>query len=228
MKGADMASFTVTLACADPLRLAEDIEEARRGGAGGVHIDIMDGRYVPNLCMNFAQAEAIKEAYPSLAMDIHMMVEEPFRWAGELKRLKPERVAVHLGSTPFLYRFLCQMKEAGISPGVALNPSQPLELLSALAHRMDYILLMAVEPGFSGQRMLPETYGRIAALDDWRRREGLGFRIMVDGGVDLENGGLCIEAGADILVGGALVCFGQKEGVQESCRCLGRKICGKG
>lgn len=73
-----MASFTVTLACADPLRLAEDIEEARAGGVGGVHIDIMDGRYVPNLCMNFAQAEAIKEAYPSLAMDIHMMVEDPF------------------------------------------------------------------------------------------------------------------------------------------------------
>lgn len=220
-----MASFTVTLACADPLRLAEDIEEARKGGAGGVHIDIMDGRYVPNLCMNFAQAKAIKEAYPSLAMDIHMMVEEPFLWVEELKRLRPERVAVHLDSTPFLYRFLCQMKEAGISPGVAINPSQPLELLSALACRMDYVLLMAVEPGFSGQHMLPETYGRIAALDEWRRRENLGFHIMVDGGVDLENGELCIEAGADILVGGALVCFGQNGGVQESCRRLERRIC---
>lgn len=224
MKGADMASFTVTLACADPLRLAEDIEEARAGGVGGVHIDIMDGRYVPNLCMNFAQAEAIKEAYPSLAMDIHMMVEDPFRWKEELKRLRPERAAVHLDSTPFVYRFLCQMKEAGIRPGVALNPSQPLELLSELIRRVDYVLLMAVEPGFSGQHMLPETYRRIAALDDWRRREGLDFHIMVDGGVDLENAGLCIEAGADILVGGALVCFGQEGGVRESCKCLKRRI----
>ncbi len=219
-----MAGFTVTLACADPLCLGDDIEAARRGGAAGVHIDIMDGRYVPNLCMSFAQAGAIKESYPSLEMDIHMMVADPFCWVEELVRLQPQRVAVHLDSTPFTYRFLERMKAAGISPGVAWNPSQPLELLFPLARRIEYVLLMAVEPGFSGQSMLQETYQRIAALDAWRRREGLGFRIMVDGGVDLENGSLCVKAGADILVGGALVCFGQEGGVEAACCRLAKTL----
>ncbi len=219
-----MAGFTVTLACADPLCLGDDIEAARRGGAAGVHIDVMDGRYVPNLCMSFAQAGAIKESYPSLEMDIHMMVADPFCWVEELVRLQPQRVAVHLDSTPFTYRFLERMKAAGISPGVAWNPSQPLELLFPLARRIEYVLLMAVEPGFSGQSMLQETYQRIAALDAWRRREGLGFRIMVDGGVDLENGSLCVKAGADILVGGAFVCFGQEGGVEAACRRLAKTL----
>ena len=219
-----MAGFTVTLACADPLCLGDDIEAARRGGAAGVHIDVMDGRYVPNLCMSFAQAGAIKESYPSLEMDIHMMVADPFCWVEELVRLQPQRVAVHLDSTPFTYRFLERMKAAGISPGVAWNPSQPLELLFPLARRIEYVLLMAVEPGFSGQSMLQETYQRIAALDAWRRREGLGFRIMVDGGVDLENGSLCVKAGADILVGGAFVCFGQEGGVAAACRRLAKTL----
>ncbi len=220
-----MAGFTVTLACADPLCLGDDIEAARRGGAAGVHIDVMDGRYVPNLCMSFAQAGAIKESYPSLEMDIHMMVADPFCWVEELVRLQPQRVAVHLDSTPFTYRFLERMKAAGISPGVAWNPSQPLELLFPLARRIEYVLLMAVEPGFSGQSMLQETYQRIAVLDAWRRREGLGFRIMVDGGVDLENGSLCVKAGADILVGGAFVCFGQEGGVEAACRRLAKTLC---
>ena len=219
-----MAGFTVTLACADPLCLGDDLEAARRGGAAGVHIDVMDGRYVPNLCMSFAQAGAIKESYPSLEMDIHMMVADPFCWVEELVRLQPQRVAVHLDSTPFTYRFLERMKAAGISPGVAWNPSQPLELLFPLARRIEYVLLMAVEPGFSGQSMLQETYQRIAALDAWRRREGLGFRIMVDGGVDLENGSLCVKAGADILVGGAFVCFGQEGGVEAACRRLAKTL----
>lgn len=219
-----MAGFTVTLACADPLCLGDDIEAARRGGAAGVHIDVMDGRYVPNLCMSFAQAGAIKESYPSLEMDIHMMVADPFCWVEELVRLQPQRVAVHLDSTPFTYRFLERMKAAGISSGVAWNPSQPLELLFPLARRIEYVLLMAVEPGFSGQSMLQETYQRIAALDAWRRREGLGFRIMVDGGVDLENGSLCVKAGADILVGGAFVCFGQEGGVEAACRRLAKTL----
>ena len=172
-----MAGFTVTLACADPLCLGNDIEAARRGGAAGVHIDIMDGRYVPNLCMSFAQAGAIKESYPSLEMDIHMMVADPFCWVEELVRLQPQRVAVHLDSTPFTYRFLERMKAAGISPGVAWNPSQPLELLFPLARRIEYVLLMAVEPGFSGQSMdcgtgCLETQGGTGLPDyggRWRR-----------------------------------------------------------
>ena len=152
------------------------------------------------------------------------MVADPFCWVEELVRLQPQRVAVHLDSTPFTYRFLERMKAAGISPGVAWNPSQPLELLFPLARRIEYVLLMAVEPGFSGQSMLQETYQRIAALDAWRRREGLGFRIMVDGGVDLENGSLCVKAGADILVGGAFVCFGQEGGVEAACRRLAKTL----
>ena len=215
----DMAEFLVTLACADPLHLARDIEASRQGGAAGVHIDIMDGQYVPNFCMNFDQAAAIRNAYPDLAMDLHLMVARPEQWLPALERLRPQSVAFHTDATSFSYRLLGQIHRLGAESGIALNPSQPVDIILPLISQLDYVLLMAVEPGFSGQSMLPETVDRIRELVRLRREKQKKWKILLDGGVDFANAPLCAAAGADVLVGGALCCFAQPD-VQQACRRL--------
>ncbi len=213
-----MAILNPTLACADPLHLARDLDALERGGAGMLHVDVMDGHYVPNLCLNFDQAMAIRRAKPDLPMDLHLMVTDPFAWLDKLRAVNPTHVSFHLDATPFALRLISQLRAMGIHPGVVLNPSQPTELLDPVLDQVDYVLLMGVEPGFSGQSFLPQTLSRLAELDAKRRQRKLSFQIMVDGGIDHENGPACARAGADILVGGAFVCFGQPDGVEASSR----------
>ena len=213
-----MAILNPTLACADPLHLARDLDDLERGGAGMLHVDVMDGHYVPNLCLNFDQAMAIRRAKPDLPMDLHLMVTDPFAWLDKLRAVNPTHVSFHLDATPFALRLISQLRAMGIHPGVVLNPSQPTELLDPVLDQVDYVLLMGVEPGFSGQSFLPQTLSRLAELDAKRRQRKLSFQIMVDGGIDHENGPACARAGADILVGGAFVCFGQPDGVEASSR----------
>lgn len=213
-----MAILNPTLACADPLHLARDLDALERGGAGMLHVDVMDGHYVPNLCLNFDQAMAIRRAKPDLPMDLHLMVTDPFAWLDKLRAVNPTHVSFHLDATPFALRLISQLRAMGIHPGVVLNPSQPTELLDPVLDQVDYVLLMGVEPGFSGQSFLPQTLSRLAELDAKRRQRKLSFQIMVDGGIDHENGPACARAGADILVGGAFVCFDQPDGVEASSR----------
>ena len=213
-----MAILNPTLACADPLHLARDLDALERGGAGMLHVDVMDGHYVPNLCLNFDQAMAIRRAKPDLPMDLHLMVTDPFAWLDKLRAVNPTHVSFHLDATPFALRLISQLRAMGIHPGVVLNLSQPTELLAPVLDQVDYVLLMGVEPGFSGQSFLPQTLSRLAELDAKRRQRKLSFQIMVDGGIDHENGPACARAGADILVGGAFVCFGQPDGVEASSR----------
>ena len=213
-----MAILNPTLACADPLRLAEDVDALVRGGAEMLHIDIMDGHYVPNLCLSFDQAAAIRRYCPQLPMDLHLMVENPFAWLEQLAELAPDRVSFHLDSTPFALRFIDRLRALGIRPGAALNPSQPLGVLDEVLACVDFVLVMGVEPGFSGQRFLARTPERVGALAGLRRERGLAFSITVDGGVDHVNGPACAAAGAVILVGGAFVCFGQPDGIEASSR----------
>lgn len=211
-----MAILNPTIACADILHLSRDIEELIAGGAGMLHIDIMDGHYVPNICLSFAQAQAIRRAFPEIPMDVHLMVTDPFRWLENLEVLRPRMAAFHVDATPFPLRMLRRLKELDISAGVALNPAQPVSVLEEIAGELDYVLLMSVDPGFSGQAFYQQTYRRLEELQELRRRMRPELRIMVDGGIDFENGPVCARAGADILVGGAFVCFGQPEGIRQS------------
>lgn len=213
-----MAILNPTLACADPLHLADELDALVRGGAKMLHIDIMDGHYVPNLCLSFDQAAAIRRYCPQLPLDLHLMVEEPFSWLERLAELRPDYVSFHLDSTRFALRLAGRLRALGIRSGAALNPSQPLEALTEVLAQLDFVLLMGVEPGFSGQQFFPSTLDRIRDLAALRRERGLAFRIMVDGGIDHTNGPACAAAGADILVGGAFVCFGQADGVEASSR----------
>mgnify|MGYP001623053541 CR=1 FL=1 len=211
-----MAILNPTLACADILHLYRDIEEAVAGGAKMLHIDIMDGHYVPNICLSFEQAGAIRRAFPKIPMDIHLMVTEPFHWLGELDKLKPEMASFHLDATSFPLRMARSIRSLGIHAGVVLNPAQPVSLLLEILEELDYVLLMGVEPGFSGQIFYPPIHTKIRELAELRKKINPGLKIMVDGGIDFENGPVCASEGADILVGGAFVCFGQPDGIRKS------------
>lgn len=213
-----MAILNPTMACADPLHLADNVDALVRGGAEMLHIDIMDGHYVPNLCLSFDQAAAIHRYCPRLPLDLHLMVDDPFAWLEQLEELAPGYTSFHLDSTPFALRLIDRLRNLHIRPGVALNPSQPLASLEEVLARVDFVLVMGVEPGFSGQRFLERTTERIRALAGLRQERGLTFSIMVDGGLDHTSGPACAQAGADILVGGAFVCFGQPDGIEQSCR----------
>lgn len=213
-----MTILNPTLACADPLHLARDIDAAAAGGAGMLHVDVMDGHYVPNFCLSLDQAAAIRAYRPDLPVDVHLMVTDPFAWLEPLAKIRPAMAAFHLDATPFARRMIARLRELDIRPGVVLNPSQPVELLDELLDKVDYVLLMGVEPGFSGQKFFPETYRRLEQLAARRRERNLQFSIMVDGGIDFENGPRCAALGADILVGGAFVCFGQPDGITASAR----------
>ncbi len=213
-----MTILNPTLACADPLHLAREIDDVVAGGARMLHVDVMDGHYVPNLCLSFDQAAAIKRYRPDIPMDIHLMADRPFDWLGELERVHPEMASFHLDATPFALRMVKKIQALGIQAGVVLNPSQPVSLLDEVIDQVDYVLLMGVEPGFSGQRFFEQTYRRLAELDRLRKQRQLSFRILVDGGIDFENGPRCAALGADILVGGAFVCFGQPDGIEASAR----------
>lgn len=213
-----MATLDPTLACADPLHLADDLDALVRGGAGMLHIDVMDGHYVPNLCLSFDQAAAIHRHCPQLPMDVHLMTASPFAWLDKLAEAGASWAAFHPDSTSFGVRLITRLRELGIRPGVALSPAQPTVVLEELLPLVDYVLLMGVEPGFSGQSFLPRTLERIRQLDKLRGDTGLEFSILVDGGIDHVNGPVCAAAGADILVGGAFVCFGQPDGIEGACR----------
>lgn len=199
-----MAILAPTLACADPLHLADEMQAMERGGAQMWHVDIMDGHYVPNLCFSFDQAVAIRHC-SRLPLDVHLMVDRPADWLAQLAVLAPEYAAFHMDATPFAVRMIGQLKAIGIHPGVVLNPSQPVYLLDEVLPLIDYVLLMGVEPGFSGQRFQPKSIQRLKALMQHKDAAGLDFRIFMDGGIDLENGRECAELGADVLVGGAFV-----------------------
>ena len=181
-----------------------------------LHIDIMDGHYVPNICLSFEQARAIRSAFPHVPMDLHLMVTEPFQWLKELETLRPDMAAFHLDATSFPLRMLRSIRERGIRAGVVLNPVQPVSMLEEILGELDYVLLMGVEPGFSGQIFYEPGLEKIRELSSLRTRQNRSFSIMVDGGVDFTNGPVCAREGADILVGGAFVCFGQPEGIRGS------------
>lgn len=203
-----------TLACGNFLNYQENLDILEKVGNTILHLDVMDGHYVPNLCFTLDQIRLISRNYPFLP-DVHLMVTNPEDYIEPLKQAGAAYLSFHLDATSFAIRLLNQIRAAGMKAGVVLNPSQPVSLLKETLPFADYILLMGVEPGFSGQSFIPGTIDKISELSRIREEEGYHFLIEVDGGIDDDNSIVCIRRGADILVSGAFGVFRNRDGLEQ-------------
>jgi ribulose-phosphate 3-epimerase len=185
-------------------RLAEEVRTVEEGGAGAIHVDVMDGHFVPNLTMGIPVVASLHKA-TRLPLDVHLMIERPEEYIEGFVRAGANRVLVHQEATVHLDRALSLIREQGAEAGVAINPATPVVMLSDVLDKVDSVLVMSVNPGFGGQKFIPGAYEKIRQLAQWRTRYNCAFRIGVDGGVDLENVGELARAGANSLVAGTSI-----------------------
>ncbi len=194
---------------ADFTRLGEEIETVKAGGAKILHIDVMDGRFVPNITIGLPVLKSIRKA-TDLILDCHLMIVEPNKYAAEFAEAGADMVSVHIEAEPHLHRALGAIREAGGKAGVAINPGTSLSELDSILEYADFILLMSVNPGFGGQKFIKNAYSRLNTLRDWISERNLNTKIEIDGGIDAKNIASVVEAGAEILVSGSSV-FGEEE-----------------
>ena len=182
--------------------LRDQLAALEQGGADLIHVDIMDGHFVPNLTMGPVVVEAIRRA-TGLPLDVHLMVAEPDRFLQAFVDAGASRIAVHVETVPHLHRTIQAIKALGVAAGVALNPATPVAALEAIAPDLDHVLVMSVNPGFSGQTFIPRSESKIRSVRDVLVRTGSRAGIGVDGGIDTTNAGRVAAAGATMLVVGS-------------------------
>lgn len=197
---------------ADFGKLAEDTAKAREGGARYLHLDVMDGAFVPSISFGMPVIASLR-GYTDLVFDVHMMVEDPGRYVESIRKAGADIITVHQEACTHLDRVIGQIKASGAKAGVALNPATPVSTLECVLDQVDMVLVMSVNPGFGGQKFIQGTLDKIRRLSAMRKSTGTGFMIEVDGGVNLENAASLIETGADILVAGSAV-FGAEDIVE--------------
>lgn len=202
---------------ADFSRLGEEIEAVERGGAGVLHVDVMDGHFVPNITIGLPVVKSIAGA-TRLPLDTHLMISEPGRYAEQFVAAGAKMVSVHVEADAHLHRTLMSIKAAGAQAGVAINPATPLSSLEEALAFTDYVLIMSVNPGFGGQRFIETALDKVRRLRRTIEERGLNVRIEIDGGIDLNNIGEVVAAGAEILVAGSAI-FGASD-PQEATRLL--------
>ena len=192
---------------ADFGRLAEEVQAVEVAGADLIHVDVMDGHFVPNITIGPLVVDAVRKA-TRLPLDVHLMIEKPERYIEAFVGAGARIISVHIEACPHLHRTLQQIRSAGAQPAVALNPHTPLEGLEYVLEECEMVLLMSVNPGFGGQKFIPSALRKISRLREWADARGLPLSIEVDGGVAAGNAGEVAAAGADTLVAGSAV-FGK-------------------
>ena len=189
---------------ADFANLARDIRTVQEGGADMIHVDVMDGHFVPNLTFGPGMVAAIRPV-TSLPLDVHMMVDDPEQWIPAFAKAGADTMLIHVEATPHIYRAMQLIKDHGVKAGVVLNPGTSLTAIEEVLPIVDQVLIMTVNPGFGGQAFLPAMADKVARLAKLRTGRKLAFTIEVDGGISDQTISAVAKAGADIFVAGSFV-----------------------
>ena len=199
-----MAIIAPSLLASNFLRLEEECKMLNESQADWFHLDVMDGRFVPNISFGLPVIEQIRKATQKVC-DVHLMILEPERYAEAFKAAGADILSVHFETCPHLHRNIQQIKSLGMKAGVAINPHTPVALLQDILGDIDLVCMMSVNPGFGGQKFIPRTLDKIRELRQMIDSHKLDVKIEIDGGVTMENAKSIIDAGADVLVAGSTV-----------------------
>ncbi len=202
-----MFEIAPSILSSDFTRLAEEIEKVKKGGANILHVDVMDGQFVPNITIGLPVVKSLRKA-TDMKIDCHLMIEEPSRYAVKFVEAGANMVSVHAEADVHLQRTLVAIREAGGESGIAINPATPLVSLEEALPYADFVLLMSVNPGFGGQSFIPTSVDKLRRLRRMIDERGLETKIEIDGGIDLNNIAEIVESGAEIVVAGSAV-FGE-------------------
>ena len=207
-----MVEIAPSILSADFTKLGEEIRAIETGGARVLHVDVMDGRFVPNITIGLPVVKSIRQ-HTKLSLDLHLMIVEPSRYAEKFVEAGADMVSVHVEADPHLHRTLTAIRQAGAQAGVCINPATPLVCLEEALPFADYVVLMSVNPGFGGQKFIKTALDKLRRLKMMIQERDLPTRIEIDGGVDSGNIGEIAAAGAEIIVAGSAV-FGQQNPAQ--------------
>lgn len=203
-----MTKIAPSILSADFSKLGEEIKDVEQGGADYIHVDVMDGHFVPNITIGPLVVDAIKPI-TNLPLDVHLMIENPDLYIPSFAKSGASIITVHQEACVHLHRTIQLIKDQGVKAGVVINPATPVDVLYPILPDVDLVLIMTVNPGFGGQSFIKNTLSKIEQIAKWKAELHLDFEIEVDGGVNGETAKLCTDAGADVLVAGSAV-FNQK------------------
>ncbi len=202
-----MVELLPSILSADFARLADEVAAAERGGGTTIHVDVMDGHFVPNITLGPPVVQSLRK-HTSLPLDCHLMIENPDDFIPAFAEAGADWIGVHYEACRHLHRTIELIASHGMKPGVVLNPATPVDLLIPVLPMLHHVLVMSVNPGFGGQKFIPYSLTKIRQLREMRAAMGLGYRIEVDGGIAHETIAQVVEAGAELLVAGSAV-FGE-------------------
>ncbi|WP_457570259.1 ribulose-phosphate 3-epimerase [Desulfurobacterium sp.] len=205
-----MALLAPSILSADFANLERDIKIADKAGADIIHVDVMDGRFVPNITIGPCVVESIRKVTDK-PLDVHLMIVEPEKYVKAFADAGADWISVHFEASIHLHRTVSMIKELEKKAGVVINPATPVEFLTDILPFVDFVLIMSVNPGFGGQKFIPQTLEKVRKLKKWREERELNFMIEIDGGVKLDNVSEIIGAGVDVAVAGSAVFKGNIE-----------------
>ena len=204
-----MVKIAPSILSADFCRLGEEVRAVEEAGADWIHVDVMDGHFVPNLTIGPPVIEAVRKV-TQLPLDVHLMIEEPDRYIRDFAQAGADLLSVHVEGNPHLHRTVQLIRDQGVSPAVVLNPATTVFALDEIIEHVDMVLLMSVNPGFGGQEFIRQVLSKIELVRQTLNQSGVEMEVQVDGGVKPDNAGAIKDAGASVLVAGSAI-FGSDD-----------------